>query len=64
MAVLGAPLHGHFEVFASGHAMNNAFLRHLEENRDLYLEPVTLPIPESVRETARGGRMEPVAATC
>lgn len=42
MAVLGAPLHGHFEVFASGHAMNNAFLRHLDENRDLYLEPRTL----------------------
>ncbi|MUM77054.1 UDP-3-O-acyl-N-acetylglucosamine deacetylase [Pseudodesulfovibrio sp. F-1] len=64
MAVLGAPLHGHFEVFASGHSMNNAFLRHLDENRDIYLEPVTLPVPEGVRETVRGsGRLEPVSVT-
>jgi UDP-3-O-[3-hydroxymyristoyl] N-acetylglucosamine deacetylase len=61
MAILGSPLHGHFEVFASGHAMNNAFLRHLEENSELYLEPVTLPIPEAARETARSARQVPVA---
>ncbi|WP_319585040.1 UDP-3-O-acyl-N-acetylglucosamine deacetylase [uncultured Pseudodesulfovibrio sp.] len=38
IATFGARLQGHFEVFASGHALNNAFLRHLDENRDLYLE--------------------------
>ena len=63
MAVLGAPLQGHFEVFASGHAMNNAFLRHLDDNRELYLEAKTLPIPESVEETVHEGYMEPAAVT-
>lgn len=42
MAVMGLPLRGSFEVFASGHEMNNAFLRFLAENRDEYLEEVTL----------------------
>lgn len=63
MAVIGAPLQGHFEVFASGHAMNNAFLRHLDENRSLYLEAKTLVVPETAEETVREGRMEPVAVT-
>jgi len=63
MAVLGAPLQGHFEVFASGHAMNNAFLRHLDENRELYLEAKTLPMPDAAKETVRKGHVEPVAAT-
>lgn len=45
MAVMGLPLQGHFEIFASGHEMNNAFLRHLDENRDAYLEEVTLGLP-------------------
>lgn len=40
MAVLDLPLRGRFEVFASGHALNNAFLRFLEENADDYLEEV------------------------
>ncbi len=62
MAILGAPLQGHFEVFASGHAMNNAFLRHLDENRDLYLEAKTMPMPETVEEVVREGSSEPVAA--
>lgn len=61
MAVLGAPIQGHFEVFASGHAMNNAFLRHLDENRALYLEPRTMSVPESVEETFREGVAVPVA---
>jgi len=63
MAVLGAPLQGHFEVFASGHAMNNAFLRHLDDNRELYLEAKTQPVPEVTEETVREGRMEPAAVT-
>lgn len=61
MAVLGAPLQGHFEVFASGHAMNNAFLRHLDENKELYLEAKVLPIPEAAEEAVREDVMEPVA---
>ena len=63
MAVLGAPLQGHFEVFASGHAMNNAFLRHLDDNRELYLEARTLPLPKAAKEAVRKGRTEPVAVT-
>lgn len=55
MAVMGQPLYGHFEVFASGHAMNNEFLRHIDENRDIYLEEIVLeprvvPQPEVERE--------------
>ncbi|EMG36223.1 UDP-3-O-(3-hydroxymyristoyl) N-acetylglucosamine deacetylase [Desulfocurvibacter africanus PCS] len=42
MAVLDAPLWGSFTVFASGHALNNAFLRHLWVNADEYLEEVSL----------------------
>lgn len=38
MAMLGLPLRGYFEVHCSGHALNNAFLRRLEENKNLYLE--------------------------
>jgi len=63
MAVLGAPLQGHFEVFASGHAMNNMFLRHLDENRALYLEPKTLTVPAMEEEREYEGIREPVAAT-
>jgi UDP-3-O-[3-hydroxymyristoyl] N-acetylglucosamine deacetylase len=62
MAVLGAPVQGRFEVFASGHAMNNAFLRHLDEQRDLYLEPRVLALPKTEGKVARAGRPEPVAA--
>ncbi len=63
MAVLGAPLQGAFEVFASGHAMNNAFLRHLDENKELYLEAKTLPVREVAEEAIREGHREPVTAT-
>ena len=42
MAVLNLPLRGHFEVFASGHELNNAFLRELTANRSEYLEEVVL----------------------
>ncbi len=42
MAVLGAPLWGRFTVFASGHALNNAFLRHLWAGAEEYLEDISL----------------------
>jgi len=41
MAVAPLPLTGHFEVYCSGHAFNNEFLRVLMENAETYLEPVT-----------------------
>lgn len=45
IAILNMPLYGSFEVFASGHAMNNAFLRYLDEHRDDYLQEIELPLP-------------------
>ncbi|WP_147821257.1 UDP-3-O-acyl-N-acetylglucosamine deacetylase [Salidesulfovibrio onnuriiensis] len=42
MAIMGQTLQGHFEVYASGHAMNNEFLRYIDANRDLYLEELVL----------------------
>jgi len=54
MAVLGLPFLGRFEVFASGHALNNAFLRYVEDNAAEYLEERTLPLPET--------SVQPVAA--
>lgn len=62
MAVLGAPLQGHFEVFASGHAMNNLFLRHLDDNRELYLEPRTIALPATEEVPERQETLEPAAA--
>lgn len=62
MAVLGAPVQGHFEVFASGHALNNAFLRHLEENSDMYLEAKTLPMPDTAEEAVRDEALQPATA--
>lgn len=56
MAIMGQTLFGHFEVFASGHAMNNEFLRHLDENRDIYLEEVVLEpqlVPAEEKEPVR-----------
>jgi len=46
MAVMGLPLQGRFEVFASGHGLNNSFLRYLEDNAAEYLEERTLTVPE------------------
>jgi len=62
MAVFGASIQGHFEVFASGHALNNAFLRHLEENSEIYLEAKTLPMSEISEEAVREDRLQPVNA--
>jgi UDP-3-O-[3-hydroxymyristoyl] N-acetylglucosamine deacetylase len=47
MAVMGLPLQGRFEVFASGHALNNGFLRYIEDNASKYLEERTLALPEA-----------------
>ena len=52
MAMLGAPLQGHFVVSCSGHALNNEFLRVLNANVSIYLEQVTLKAP-AVRGEAR-----------
>ena len=60
MATFGVPLQGHFEVFASGHALNNAFLRHLDENRELYLEEKILSQPEAVEESFGKEYIQPV----
>lgn len=38
MFVLGLPLNGDFEVYCSGHAMNNAFARYLVRNGSEFLE--------------------------
>jgi UDP-3-O-[3-hydroxymyristoyl] N-acetylglucosamine deacetylase len=62
MAIFGAPIQGHFEVFASGHALNNSFLRHLDENRDIYLESKTLPVPELSEEAIQKGQLQPISA--
>lgn len=51
MAVLEKPLQGRFEVYASGHALNNSFLRYLHANAEDYLEERSLePLHEKVAE--------------
>lgn len=40
MAVMDLPLVGSFEVFASGHGLNNQFLRYLNAHRGEYLEEI------------------------
>ncbi len=62
MAMLGAPLQGHFEVHASGHALNNGFLRTLHANEDIYLETVELSAFQPSHEGARAVAGEAVAA--
>lgn len=42
MAMIELPLQGKFKVSCSGHALNNQFLRALNENREIYLEEVAL----------------------
>ncbi|WP_029893947.1 UDP-3-O-acyl-N-acetylglucosamine deacetylase [Desulfohalovibrio reitneri] len=50
MAVAELPLWGHFQVFASGHGLNNEFLRYLVDNSGEYLREVTLSRPTETRE--------------
>ncbi len=47
MAIMGQAIRGHFEVFASGHELNNEFLRFLADNKEKYLEEVILHEPEN-----------------
>lgn len=54
MAMLGLPLRGYFEVRCSGHALNNAFLRRLEENKNLYLEIAREGKEEQLMDTSVG----------
>lgn len=67
MAAFGMPIEGRFTIRCSGHGLNNAFLRMLEENKSLYLTEVVLPTTENARQTAparRPARLPaPVAAT-
>ncbi|SNR61812.1 UDP-3-O-[3-hydroxymyristoyl] N-acetylglucosamine deacetylase [Humidesulfovibrio mexicanus] len=67
MAIMGLPLQGRFEVFASGHALNNSFLRHLEDNASEYLEQRVLPLPvespaAAPAQPVRGLRGQPALA--
>ena len=56
MAVMGLPLNGHFEVFASGHELNNSFLCYIEQKQDMYIEERVLEtVPEFTEETAPAG---------
>lgn len=61
MALLEFPLLGRFEVHCSGHALNNAFLRILDANRDIYLHEVTLPdarqLPQEADPVLSGAAM-------
>jgi UDP-3-O-[3-hydroxymyristoyl] N-acetylglucosamine deacetylase len=50
VAVIGMPVMGRFEVFASGHQLNNQFLRYLYANRDIYLEETVLASPQTEGE--------------
>lgn len=61
MAMIELPLQGKFKVSCSGHALNNQFLRALNENRDIYLENVTLG--EMAAETQAATEMETQPAT-
>ncbi|UZP67121.1 UDP-3-O-acyl-N-acetylglucosamine deacetylase [Desulfovibrio mangrovi] len=58
MTMLGTPLQGHFEIFASGHALNNQFLRTINDNAEIYLETVELHAftPEPATSEAHAGR--------
>ena len=60
MAIMGLPLQGRFEVFASGHALNNGFLRYLEDHAAEYLEERTLALPVTEPVTAKAPAAEPV----
>jgi len=60
MAIMGLPLQGRFEVFASGHALNNSFLRYVEDNASEYLEERTLALPEVSPAPAKVPASQPV----
>jgi len=59
MAMAELPLWGRFEVFASGHALNNEFLRHITDNADEYLCEMHL---SGVGVAAHGAPLRPAVA--
>lgn len=67
MAMFGMPIEGRFTIRCSGHGLNNAFLRMLEENKTLYLAEEILPVSEAPRRTVPAVRPVqqpmPIAAT-
>ncbi len=68
MAMFGMPIEGRFTIRCSGHGLNNAFLRMLEENASLYLKEAVLPVSEERRLPVRlpsspARRPMPVAVT-
>lgn len=62
MTMLGAPLEGHFEVYCSGHALNNQFLRAIDENSDIYLESVTAEAPAAAQAPEVAAAAAPAVA--
>lgn len=60
IAVLNRPLLGRFEIFASGHELNNMFLRHLAANASECLEEVVDVLPASRPRERKQGALEPV----
>lgn len=63
MALLDAPLQGHFQVHCSGHALNNGFLRTIHAHESIYLEKVTLSDESAyAHEHAESPAGTPVAA--
>ncbi len=61
MALLGMPLQGHFQIHCSGHAVNNAFLRLIYDNRDYYLEEVELDVRQPMKQQVRQRAVERLA---
>ena len=64
MAMIDLPLQGKFKVSCSGHALNNQFLRALNENRSIYLDEVALgeTALEAAREIESAARPEAAIA--
>ena len=55
MAIMGLPLQGKFEVYASGHQLNNQFTRCLQDNFEDYLEE---SLPEAQGERRKEEAIE------
>ncbi|MGL4721716.1 MAG: UDP-3-O-acyl-N-acetylglucosamine deacetylase [Desulfovibrionaceae bacterium] len=53
MAMYGKPILGHFEVYCSGHALNNQFLRYISSHSAEYLLSGTVDEKEEVRKNEK-----------
>ena len=63
MALMKYPLQGSFEVYCSGHALNNEFLRYLYCNMEECLEEVSLAeLPGKEAQPQTAGQTEPLWA--